>query len=239
MRLHGKGGKERLVPLGSLRPRGGPAYLVRARPALAAAGVGTPALLPQQARRAAVPAERLGGAPQPRPSRPASASACQPAHAAALLRHPPARRRRRRPRRPGAARARLGDHDPDLHHGHRRSGCARSTRRAAPAGPLNGTGERSAGHRREPSRGAGGPWRGRCLEAPAPPRLGRRDQREADRTVRRHRSETPVSSEVTTPRPTSTTDQTQRTCPAPRTPARDQLGSDRASDARLRRAPRR
>ena len=42
-----------------------------------------------------------------------------PAHAAALLRHPPARRRRRRPRGAGAARPRLGDHDPDLHAGHR------------------------------------------------------------------------------------------------------------------------
>ena len=41
------------------------------------------------------------------------------AHAAALVRHPPARRRRRRPRRPGAARPRLGDDHPGLHAGHR------------------------------------------------------------------------------------------------------------------------
>ena len=63
-----------------------------------------------------------------------------PAHAAALVRHPPARRRRRRPGRPGAARARLGDHHAGLHAGHRRQP-ARGLRDRAPAGPgLTGVG---------------------------------------------------------------------------------------------------
>jgi integrase/recombinase XerD len=42
--LHGKGGKDRIVPLGQYARDAVEAYLVRGRPALAAAGRGTPAL---------------------------------------------------------------------------------------------------------------------------------------------------------------------------------------------------
>ncbi len=44
VRLHGKGGKQRVVPLGSFAREATDAYLVRARPLLATRGPGTPAV---------------------------------------------------------------------------------------------------------------------------------------------------------------------------------------------------
>ena len=44
VRLHGKGGKQRVVPLGSFAREAVSAYLVRGRPVFAARGVGTPAV---------------------------------------------------------------------------------------------------------------------------------------------------------------------------------------------------
>ena len=45
VRLDGKGGRQRMVPVGSYAGQAVQAYLVRARPALAASGTGSPALL--------------------------------------------------------------------------------------------------------------------------------------------------------------------------------------------------
>ena len=115
--LDGKGGKQRIVPLGRYAAAALDAYLVRSRPALAAGGtaLGRPGPVPQRPRRAADPPGGLGRAA--RRSRPGRAAAGVPAHPAALVRHPSARRRGGHPGRTGIAGARLGDHDPGVHPG--------------------------------------------------------------------------------------------------------------------------
>jgi integrase/recombinase XerD len=133
VRLDGKGGKQRVVPVRQLRGQGGRG-LPRARPARArgprqrVAGAAA-----QRPRWAPVAAERLDGAALGRVAGRARGRGLA-AHAAALVRHPPARRRRRRPRRAGAARARVGDDDAGLHARHRRA-AARGVGVDAPARP--------------------------------------------------------------------------------------------------------
>ncbi len=137
VRLAGKGGKQRVVPVGSYAARALQGYLVRARPALAAG-----------ARRASVsPAVFLNA----RGGRLTRQGAWGILHGAAgraglpevsphtlrhSFRHPPAGRRGRHPGRPGAARSRLGRHHPGLHPDHR-GPAARGVRVGPPAGPLS------------------------------------------------------------------------------------------------------
>ena len=123
VRLAGKGGKERVVPVGSYALRAVEEYLVRARPALAAngrTGVRGGALFLNVRGRGAVAAERVGDPAVGRRARGAGRQEVSPHTLAALVRDPPARRRGGRPRGAGTARPRLGDDDAGLHAGHRR-----------------------------------------------------------------------------------------------------------------------
>ena len=135
VRLAGKGGKERIVPVGSYALRAVEDYLVGARPALAArsrGGVrGGPLFL--NARGGPLSRQSAWSILNAAAERAGLHGGDLAAHPPALVRHAPARRRRGRPRRPGAARPRLGDHHADLHAGHRRP-AARGLRHQPPAG---------------------------------------------------------------------------------------------------------
>ncbi len=119
VRLFGKGGKQRIVPLGSYARAAIDAYLVRARPVFSVRGTSTPALFLGSSRAARLAAERVAHpscrrrARQPRDRDLA-------AHVPALVRDPPARRRRGCSRRAGTARPLIRCDHPDLHARHRR-----------------------------------------------------------------------------------------------------------------------
>ena len=124
-----------IVPVGSYALRAVEEYLVRARPALAAngrAGVRGGALF-LNVRGGALSRQSAWAILRSAAERAGLTAGDLAAHAAALLRHPPARRRRRRPRGAGTARPRLGDDHAGLHAGHRRP-APRGLRDQPPAG---------------------------------------------------------------------------------------------------------
>ena len=132
--LRGKGGKQRLVPVGRPAVQALDDYLVRGRPDLARRGSGTPAIF-LNARGGRLSRQSAWQVLQDAAERGRHHRSRVAAHAAALVRHPPARGRRRRARRAGTARPRIGDHDADLHAGHR-ARAARGLGRGPPARAL-------------------------------------------------------------------------------------------------------
>ncbi len=114
--LRGKGGKQRLVPIGRPAVSALDDYLVRGRPDLARRGKGTPAIF-LNARGGRLSRQSAWQVLQDSAEAAGIASAVSPHTMRALVRHPSARRRCRRARRAGTAGTRLGDHHADLHAG--------------------------------------------------------------------------------------------------------------------------
>jgi integrase/recombinase XerC/integrase/recombinase XerD len=115
LRVEGKGGKTRFVPVGEHALRAVTSYLERARATLDA-GAGRARALSLQDRAPAVDVGRAPPAAHLGPAR-GRAGRRPPARAAPLLRHPSTRRRCGPARYPGIARARLDLDDPGLHSG--------------------------------------------------------------------------------------------------------------------------
>ena len=114
LRVRGKGSKERIVPIGSYARAALDTYLVRSRPELSRRGTATPRLF-LGARGAPMSRQSAWLVIQHAADRAHAHGACLAAHAAAFVRDPPPAGRCGRARRAGAARARVGRDDPDLH----------------------------------------------------------------------------------------------------------------------------
>ena len=138
VKLAGKGGKQRLVPIGSYAVSALQAYLGGARldlvraPGKTRANVAAVFLNSRGGRLSRQSAWLVLGKAAERAGVTVDVSPHTLRHS---YRHPPARRGSRCPRRPGAARPRLSDDNADLHPGHRRQ-APRGLRHLPPPRPL-------------------------------------------------------------------------------------------------------